>query len=611
MKELSKKYYSNDVQLLTLVTAGSVDDGKSTLIGRLLFDTEQLYEDQIEAIKKADRVEGELDFSLFTDGLSSEREQKITIDVAYRYFSTGKRRFIIADVPGHEQYTRNMVTGASKAKVGIILIDARKGILEQTKRHLFLATLMGIPHIAIVINKMDLVGYSQEVFERIRKDCNDFSAKMEIKDLQYIPASSLKGDMIVKRGNNLNWYDGRTVLSYLENVEVTSDRNLIDFRLPVQYVVRPNQDYRGYAGVVEGGVVRVGDDVKVLPSGKTSKIKDIYVAGNRIEEAFNPQSAIISLEDEIDISRGDMIVRVNNIPEISDSIEAMMCWFSDKPLETNRRYLLKHTTQTLSCFVEELRYRLNVDTLHRDNNVESLQLNDIGRVSLKTQKPIFFDPYLRNKNTGCFILIDELTNNTVGAGILVKKKAGKLRTELSSQLVRKQQGVVLWFTGLSGSGKSTIANALIDYLHEHQIDCERLDGDVMRQSLCSDLGFSQEDRKKNIERAGFVADMLSKHGVVVLASFISPYQEQRDKMKKEIKNFVEIFVDTPLEVCEQRDVKGLYKKARAGEIEKFTGISHPYESPLNPDIRLITENKTVEESVEEMVEFLKEKRLIF
>ncbi len=604
----AEKKYNRDIELLTFVTAGSVDDGKSTLIGRLLYDLDQIYDDQIEAVKKADKVEGEMDFSLFTDGLSAEREQKITIDVAYRYFSTNKRRFIIADVPGHEQYTRNMATGASKAAAALILIDARKGLLPQTKRHLFIATLFGIPHIAIIINKMDMVGYDENIFESIRQECIDFTSKLQMYDLQFIPASSLKGDMIVSRGENMPWYGGRTVMNYLENIEIASDRNLIDFRLPVQYIIRPDQDFRGYAGTIEGGTISVGETVKILPSNRTTTVKEIFVAGVKREYAFNPEAVVVALNDELDISRGDMIVRPNNLPEISNQLDAMICWFSETPLQKGKRYLLKHMTTTVPVFATDLRYKIDIKTLHRDKGTE-LQFNDIGRVSLETLKPLFFDSYTQNKNTGCFIIIDEMTNDTVGAGVIKEKvEAGESQEKLAENSEKTQNiGHVLWFTGLSGAGKSTIAEKVATELKKQGVPFEHLDGDTVRELLTAHLGFSHEDRKKNVEIVAFAAKLLAKHGVIVLVTMISPYQEQREQLKNKIGNCSEIFVNAPLEVCEARDVKGLYKKARAGILEMFTGIDHPYEAPSNPDLELNTDQESIEQSAAKVLEHLRSK----
>lgn len=594
--------YHRDIELLTLVTAGSVDDGKSTLIGRLLFDVGALYEDQIESVRRADRVEGEMDFSLFTDGLSAEREQKITIDVAYRYFATNKRRFIIADVPGHEQYTRNMVTGASKARVALILIDVRKGLSEQTKRHLFIASLLGIPHVAMVINKMDMVGYDEIIFEQVKKSCQHYLGKLKLSDIQYIPASSLKGDMIVERGNNLSWYQGWTVLDYLENVELATNQNLIDFRLPIQYVIRPHQDFRGYAGTVASGTIKIGEPVTIVPSGQTTTIKEIIVAGKSSDEAFSPQSIMVTLSEHVDASRGDMIVRSNNVPDVSQEIEVMMSWFDAEPLVIGKRYWLKHTTRQVPVFADTIHYAIDINSLHRQSKT-NLEINDVGRVTLKTQAPLAFDAYGKNKTTGSFIIIDEISNTTAGAGIIIGRGEKKIYTDHFARAAKKNGGVV-WFTGLSGSGKTTIAKEIFSWLQEKGIETEYLDGDVLRETITADAGYTRDGRIRNLETAAFVADRLSAHGVIVVAAFISPYAEQREKFKKNIKNFTEIYVNAPIDVCEERDVKGLYKKARAGEVQNFTGISQDYEPPRNPDVELKTGEESVSESVEKVTSFL-------
>lgn len=596
-----KTLTDTNIELLNLVIAGSVDDGKSTLIGRLFYDSEKIYEDQLESIKKND-FDGnkeKIDFSLFTDGLEAEREQKITIDVAYKYFSTPKRRFNIADVPGHDQYTRNMVTGASNANVAMLLVDIRKGLQFQTKRHLFISSMLGITHILVVVNKLDLVDYNQEKFERLREEVTDFSAKLNIHDLQFVPVSALNGDMIVDRGVNMDWYQGSTVLSYLENLEITSDRNLIDFRLPVQFVSRSSQGQRNYLGQVSSGVIEPGEEVMVLPAGQKTRVESIIIDNNKAKYAFSPQSVTLTFKDKIDISRGNMLVRENNLPEVSNRFEAMVCWMTDKPAEAGKSYILKHTTNSTRCFIEQIRYRIDIDNLHRQKSL-FLALNDVGRVSIKTVEPIMFDAFTRNKSTGSFIMIDEKTSNTVGAGIILHKSKFLDKTK------DKKTGMVLWFTGLSGSGKSTIADGVYKKLVNSGVRCQRLDGDLMRQSLSKDLGFSKKDRDENIARAAFVAKLLSQNGIVVLATFISPYTDQRKTARESIENFVEVFVNTPLAVCEKRDAKGLYKKARAGEIENFTGVSDPYEVPANPEIEIDTTKLSTEECVNKILNYLKD-----
>ncbi|HLD21878.1 MAG TPA: GTP-binding protein [Patescibacteria group bacterium] len=449
-----------ELELVRLTTAGSVDDGKSTLIGRLLFDCNAIFQDQLEAVKKASKQSGqEIDLSLITDGLAAEREQKITIDVAYRYFSTKKRRFIISDVPGHEQYTRNMVTGASTADIALILIDARHGVITQTKRHLFVASLLSIPHILVVVNKIDDVGYSQEVFEKIKKDVLQCASRLHMEDFHIMPISALKGDMVVHRGTNLNWYQGSTLYDYLENVQIAGDRNLIDFRFPVQYVLRPHQNFRGYAGTIESGIIRKGEKVTIVPSGKTSTVQSIIYNNTEQEEAFAPQSVVLTLKDERDISRGEMIVREKNVPDVTNFFEATVCWFSEKPMQKAKSYIMKHTTRSTRCTVDTLRYRLNIDNFHREK-ASNLKLNEIGRVYIKTNDPLLFDPYYKNKNTGGFIIIDEITNQTVGAGVIIDsvKNIHTVNTEQATI----QPGALLSFTYTDGEDaqNSTIAHAL-------------------------------------------------------------------------------------------------------------------------------------------------------
>lgn len=609
---IKNKTQNIDKELVVMTTAGSVDDGKSTLIGRLLYDCNDLYEDQIAAIKKrnkSEEIRGE-DLALITDGLSAEREQGITIDVAYRHFSRPKREFIIADVPGHEQYTRNMVTGASKASLALIIVDARKGMLLQSKRHLFIANLLGISHILVVVNKMDLAGYKRGVYEKIMEDFISYAQKMNVKDLQFIPISALAGDMVVHRGNNMDWYNGPTLLSYLENVQIVADRNLIDFRFPVQYIVQSKRESRGYSGTIAGGIIKPGDPVMILPSGQKSKIKSIILGKRKLDYAFCPQSVVLTLEDEIDISRGDMIIREKNSPDIGNNFTSMICWFSDKPSDMKHSYLLKHTTKTSRCFIRDFHYVLNIDNLHRENG-NNLKLNDIGRVNIEITDPLFFDAYRDNKNTGSFILIDELSDQTVGAGMILRKGVKNIsKSDIKNYIASIKNGFVLWFTGLSAAGKTTIADALFEHLNKNGIHLERLDGDVARENLTKDLGFSKEDRDENIRRIGFVAGLLSKNNVGVIASFISPYKKQRQELRKKVYNFIEVFVDTPLEICEKRDPKGMYKKARAGEIKQFTGISDPYEAPEKPDIHLKSGEWDVERCVEEIIKYLREKGYI-
>jgi len=588
--------------LLRIATAGSVDDGKSTLIGRLLFDSKAIFEDQLGAVETASAARGHEgpDLALLTDGLRAEREQGITIDVAYRYFATPKRKFIIADTPGHIQYTRNMVTGASTADVALILIDARNGVLEQSRRHAFLASLLGIPHLVLCVNKMDLVDYSQERFAEIRAEFANFASKLEVADLTFIPVSALTGDNVVTRSDAMPWYEGPALLNHLEELHVASDRNLIDSRLPVQYVIRPQQsdwhDFRGYAGTIAGGVFRSGDEVTVLPSGFATKVTKVWGPGGKeLDQAFTGQAVTLELADDIDISRGDMISRPGNKPTSTQDVDAMICWMSgDSRLSPDATYTILHTTRHTRASVKELEYRLDINTLHRDETAADLGLNEIGRVKLRTQKPLHFDAYRRNRDTGSFILIDEATNNTVAAGMILGTTQPESNIVWHSGAVtreqRKSKGMTLWFTGLSGSGKSSVAVEVERRLVASGQPAYILDGDNLRHGLNSNLGFSPEDRVENVRRVTEVAKLMADAGVVAIVSLVSPYRADRDKAR-EIHDadglpFLEIFMDTPLEVAESRDPKGLYAKARAGEIAEFTGISAPYEAPLSPDLML-------------------------
>jgi bifunctional enzyme CysN/CysC len=589
-----------------MATAGSVDDGKSTLIGRLLYDSKAIFEDQLEAVAVTSRARGNAvpDLALLTDGLRAEREQGITIDVAYRYFATPKRKFIIADTPGHIQYTRNMVTGASTADVALILIDARNGVLEQSRRHAFIATLLGIPHLIVCVNKMDLVGYSQRRFEEIREDFRSFAMKLEVSDLTFIPISALAGDNVVTRSDAMPWYDGTSLLHQLEDVHVASDRNLIDARFPVQYVIRPQQedwhDFRGFAGTIAGGTFKPEDEVTVLPSGFSTTVKAVWdTNGKQLDEAFAGQAVTLELTDKIDVGRGDLICRPFNRPHTSQDLDAMVCWMSgEAELREGARYTLQHTTRETRATVHDLDYRLNINSLHRDEAAESLRLNEIGRVQLRTQIPLHFDPYHRNRDTGSFILIDEATNNTVAAGMILGP------TQHASNVVwhagavdrgaRATHGATVWLTGLSGSGKSSVGVEVERRLVASGQPAYLLDGDNLRHGLNADLGFSAEDRAENVRRVAQVAKLLADAGVVAIATLVSPYQADRDDARRIHDDadlpFYEVFVDTPLEVCETRDPKGLYAKARAGEIAHFTGVDDPYEAPLRPDLLLRPEH---------------------
>jgi bifunctional enzyme CysN/CysC len=587
-------------QLLRIATAGSVDDGKSTLIGRLLYDSKAIFEDQLGAVESASLARGHEgpDLALLTDGLRAEREQGITIDVAYRYFATPRRKFIIADTPGHIQYTRNMVTGASTADVALILIDARNGVLEQSRRHAFLATLLGIPHLVVCINKMDLVGYSQERYEEIRQE---FAMKLEVPDLSFVPMSALAGDNVVDRSESMPWYEGQALLPLLEGFHVASDRNLIDARLPIQYIIRPGQrpgepDFRGYAGTIASGTFKPGDDVTVLPSGFSTTVTSVHGPGGRsLSEGFSGQAVVVELADSIDIGRGDLLARPNNRPTVDRDIDAMVCWLSaDSSLAPGSTYTVLHTTNVTRASIQKLDYRLDVNTLHRDEAAPRLGLNEIGRIQFRAQRPLLFDPYRRNRDTGSFILIDEATNNTVAAGMILGATRHDAHIVWHSGAVtrsqRASQGATVWFTGLSGSGKSAVAMEVERRLVASGRPAYVLDGDTLRHGLNRGLGFDAQDRKENVRRVAEVARLMADAGLIVLVSLVSPYREDRESARALHQEselpFYEVFMDTPLEIAEARDPKGLYAKARAGEIPDFTGVSAPYEAPMAPELAL-------------------------
>ena len=600
--------------LLRLATAGSVDDGKSTLIGRLLYDSKAVMEDQLAAVERTSRERGNeyTDLALVTDGLRSEREQGITIDVAYRYFATARRKFIIADTPGHLQYTRNMVTGASTAQLVIVLVDARHGLLEQSRRHAFLASLLGVQHIVLAVNKMDLIDWDQERYTWIRDEFHAFAARLDIHDVTTIPISALHGDNVVTKSDKAPWYDGPPLLSHLEDVYIAGDRNLVDVRFPVQYVIRPqtreHADHRSYAGTVASGIMRPGDEVVVLPSGKTSLITAIDGPEGPVAEAFPPMAVSISLADDIDISRGDLLARPQNQPAATTEFDAMVCWMADEAaLEPGRDYVIKHTTRTTRVRVTALDYRLDVNTLHRDKSATALKLNELGRVSLRTQVPLLLDEYTRNAATGSFILIDPDTNVTVAAGMVrdttpVATRTATPNTVRHQSLVtageRLTRGRTVWFTGLSGSGKSSVAVLAEQSLLEHGCPAYILDGDNLRHGLNADLGFTMADRAENLRRLAHVATLMADAGLTVLVPAISPMAEHRELARTVHTEagieFFEVFVDTPLADCERRDPKGLYAKARAGEITHFTGIYSPYQRPKNPDLRLTPDHSAAE-----------------
>ncbi|MDX1564103.1 MAG: sulfate adenylyltransferase subunit CysN [Phycisphaeraceae bacterium] len=624
-------------ELLRFLTCGSVDDGKSTLIGRLLYDSKMVYEDQLAAVKKDSIKHGttdtEFDPALLTDGLKAEREQGITIDVAYRYFSTARRKFIIADTPGHEQYTRNMATGASMCDLAIILIDARQGVLTQTRRHSFIASLLGIQHVVVAVNKMDLVDYDQATFDRICSQYSDFAAKLEMKDVRFVPISALHGENVVKSSGHMDWYRGATLMHILENVHIASDRNLIDFRFPVQYVNRPNLNFRGYCGTIASGVVRPGDQVAVLPSGRASQVKSIVNFDGEMDEAHAPLAVTLTLADEIDVSRGDMIVHLNNRPTVERRFEAMMVWMAEEDLEPGRAYLFKQTSRTTAGAVEQVRYRMDVNTLHRETT-RTLGLNEIGRVSVELEQPIAFDAYKNNRTTGAFIVIDRMTNNTVGAGMILDRRAGdetdQTRRRVAESLRRYaerhpghvdaearadrfgHQAVTVCFTGLRGSGKSTLAYALEQRLFEQQVNAFVLDGRNARLGLNIDLDFSESGRSENIRRAAEVAKLFNRAGLISLLAFIAPDAEDRAQAAQIVgpDRFVEIHLAASLEVCRERDETGLYEKAEAGLIAHLPGLNAPYDAPQNPALRLETDREDVDSCLKKILELLKQRGVI-
>ena len=606
--------------LLRFITCGSVDDGKSTLIGRLLYDSKMIFEDQLAALEADSRKVGtqgqEIDFALLVDGLAAEREQGITIDVAYRFFATEKRKFIVADTPGHEQYTRNMVTGASTADLAVILIDARKGVLTQTRLHSYLAHLIGIRHIVLAVNKMDLVGYDQGRFDAIVADYRDFATSIGIDAFTAIPMSGFKGDNITALSDNTPWFTGPTLVEHLETVPVGADGDSRPFRMPVQWVNRPNLDFRGFAGTIASGSVRPGDAVRILPSGRTTTVSRIATFNGDLPEAGPDQSITLTLSDEVDCSRGDVIVAAGDPPEVADQFSATIVWMDAAPLLPGRSYWLKLGTQTVSASVREPDHAVDVNTLAK-LSAKTLNLNDIGVAEIATDRGIVFEPYdtdggAPSRDLGGFILIDKLTNATVAAGMIRRalRRAQNVHwqaVEITRDLHAAQKGQqprLLWFTGLSGSGKSTIANLVEKKLHAMGKHSFLLDGDNVRHGLNRDLGFSDADRVENIRRVGEVAKLMTDAGLIVLTAFISPFRAEREMVRNMIPagEFFEIFIDTPLEEAERRDVKGLYKKARAGEIANFTGISSPYEAPEAPEIRIDTRMVSPEAAAELIIE---------
>jgi bifunctional enzyme CysN/CysC len=603
--------------LLRFITCGSVDDGKSSLIGRLLFETRMIFADQLAALvvesKKAGTRGGEVDFALLVDGLAAEREQGITIDVAYRFFNTAKRKFIVADTPGHEQYTRNMVTGASTADLAVLLVDARKGVLPQTRRHAYLAALLGIRHVIVAINKMDLAGYDEETFRRIEADCAVFAVQIGVPNLHCVPLSAVMGDNITTASSRMPWYSGPTLLQHLETVS-PQRRATAAFRMPVQWVNRPSAEFRGFAGLIADGVIRCGDAVLALPSGRSSRVSRILLGGEELREAGAGDSVTLTLDDEIDISRGDVIAAADAPPPVASQFEATIIWMHDEPLLQGRAYLLKIGTKTIMATVAPVKYRINVTTLER-LAAKKLELNDIGVCGLDLSSAIAFEAYEDSKTLGGFILIDRLTRNTVGAGLIhfALRRSQNVHWQAldvnkrARALLSRQRPCILWFTGLSGAGKSTIANLVEKQLHAQGRQTYLLDGDNVRHGLNKDLGFTDADRVENIRRVAEVARLMLDAGLIVMVSFISPFRSERQMARGLVEpgEFVEIFVDTALSVAEARDVKGLYQKARRGELKNFTGIDSAYEAPEAAELHLDTAQLTPEAAAARVVDYLR------
>lgn len=614
-------------ELLRFITCGSVDDGKSTLIGRLLYDSKMIYEDQLAKLEKESKIHGTtgggFDPALLTDGLRAEREQGITIDVAYRYFSTAKRKFIIADTPGHVQYTRNMATGASTADLAIILVDARHGILEQTRRHSFIVSLLGIRHILVAVNKMDLVDYSEEVFNQIRSDYQDFAQRLNIPDLRFIPISALNGDNVVESSEQMPWYGGRTLMNLLENeIYIGSDRNLQDFRFPVQLVLRPDLNFRGFAGTISSGIVRVGDEVLSLPSRKTSRIKEIVTFDGNLQEACAPMSVTLTTEDEIDISRGDMIVKVGNVPKLEQKFDATIVWMSEQPMVAGKQYLFKHTTKTIPGSISTLRYRIDVNTMHRVD-APALELNEIGRVNVSLVEALTFDRYQRNRATGAFIIIDRISNETVGAGMILDRQTSETRKDhwddepIAKTLVGfeskvspeeraarfGQTAVTILLTGLPGSGKSTTAYGLERHLFEQGRHAVVLDGQNIRMGISRDLGFTTENRSENVRRCAEIAKLFNETGAISILSLVAPSEEVRNRAAAMVgdEKFLVVHLDAPAELCRERNM---------GERELMDRALLKYEPPANPDLVLQTDKTDPADCVLKIIEMLNDRKLL-
>ncbi len=613
--------------LLRLLTAGSVDDGKSTLIGRLLFDSKRLYEDQLAALERDSKRVGhageDIDYALLLDGLKAEREQGITIDVAYRYFSTNKRKFIIADTPGHEQYTRNMVTGASTANLAIILIDATKGVITQTRRHTYLVSLLGIKHVVLAVNKMDLVDFDQSIFDQICEDYKNFVAQLDIPDVNFIPISALKGDNVVNKSERLHWYKGKSMLEFLEEVHISSDRNFDDMRFPVQYVLRPDKDFRGFSTKVASGIVKKGEEIVVLPSKKTSKIKSITTYDGELEEAFPPQSVTITLEDEIDISRGDMIVYPDNQPRLERHFESMLVWMDEKPMNPNTHFLIKHANNNTKARIDKIRYKVDVNTLQK-SEIDHFELNEIGRTVLTTNKPLFFDPYKKNKSTGSFVLIDPITNNTVAVGMIIDKlstddlpskisdsdrdliNAGEgLISDSEYQKKYNQKGATLWITGLHGSGKNELAFSLEKQLFDMGATVVLLDGSSVRSGLSKELDYSPTDRAEHLRRVAEVCRLLNDQGIITICSFISPDEDIRKQVTEIIgaDRFHLFYMNADLEFCKKNKPE-LYED----ENEKYLpGVDIDFIEPKNAALALTPENNG--SNPEKIIEYCREMKI--
>jgi bifunctional enzyme CysN/CysC len=621
-------------ELLRFITCGSVDDGKSTLIGRLLYDSKMLYEDQLAQLETESKVHGTtgggFDPALVTDGLKAEREQGITIDVAYRYFSTAKRKFIIADTPGHEQYTRNMATGASTADLAIILIDARHGVLTQTKRHSFIVSLLGIRHIVVTVNKMDLKGFSEERFEEICNDYRSFASRLDLPDVHFIPISALNGDNVVDPSPNMPWYRGSTLMNFIETVYIGSDKNLEDFRFPVQFVSRPNLDFRGFCGSIASGIIRRGDEIMVLPAKRLSKIKGIVTQDGELEEAFCPQAVTLVLEDEVDCSRGDMIVRPGNVPKVGQQFDATIVWMATEALIPGKTYIFKQTTLSTIGQVDSLRYRVDVNSLHR-SPAPDLQLNEIGRCSITVNQPLFFDAYRRNKTTGSFIIIDRVSNITVGAGMITDRDTAKgtkvaaweqtethetadtTKVQIVSEQERSarygQKPATLLLTGLTGTGKTTIARAVERRLFEDGRAVAVIDGELVRKGMNVDLGYTVEDRSENLRRSAHLAKLLNDQGLICLAAFVAPSEAVRLRVGEVIgrEKFVVVHLTADLATRRQRDSKGFYEAAEAGRLPDFANVLANYESPESPDLVLDSGTESLSNCVEKIVELLRSK----